>query len=139
MLVVGFIDHIHRSTLFPQLRGLRSIFKIGKFNQAAAAKRPAFYDDDSVSWKDTKLGFTVARVPVHQRHAAGLPVDCFDGDLRLDDYRWRIAAYSGPRRVWTGPGVKVVGSEKAECGAKLYGGETGREPGGDRVCKEVKI
>src|SRR3546814_11253447 len=80
---------------------------------------PAFYDDDSVSWKDTKLGFTVARVPVHQRHAAGLPVDCFDGDLRLDDYRWRIAASLGPRRVWIGPVVKVVGPEKAEGGAKL--------------------
>src|SRR3546814_597830 len=94
---------------------------IGKFNQGAAAKRPAFYDDDSVSWKDTKLGFTVARVPVHQRNAAGLPVDCFDGDLRLDDYRWRIAASLGPRRVWIGPVVKVVGPEKAECGSKLFG------------------
>src|SRR3546814_10796974 len=73
------------------------------------------------SWKDTKLGFTVARVPVHQRHAAGLPVDCFDGDLRLDDYRWRIAASLGPRRVWIGPVVKVVGPEKAECGSKLFG------------------
>src|SRR3546814_12636448 len=83
--------------------------------------QPAFYGDDSVSLKDTKLGFTVARVPVHQRHAAGLPVDCFDGDLRLDDYRWRIAASLGPRRVWIGPVVKVVGPDKAECGSKLFG------------------
>src|SRR3546814_14973192 len=121
MLVVGFIDHIHRSTLFPQLRGLRSIFKIGKFNQAAAAKRPAFYDDDSVSWNDTKLGFTVARVPVHQRHAAGLPVDCFDGDLRLGDLCLRLAASHGPMRLSIGPVVTVLGPEKAQCGSKFFG------------------
>src|SRR3546814_11908402 len=99
----------------PSKHSLSSIAGITKYIQdrevqsGGRRQRPAFYDDDSVSWKATKLGFTVARVPVHQRHDAGLPLDCFDGDLRLDDYRCLIADSPGPAPVWLGPSSEERG------------------------------